>query len=123
MRDPNAREYLVYDSNTLIAYVAIVFGSTGHGRYWVGDKEGIASIDIFILKQKFLKRGYGTRIITEVSGHLLSLSYIYRVSLDPSPGNRIAIRFYEKAGFVQIGLFRNMEGEPSRMMIKERTQP
>ena len=65
-----------------------------------------ASIDIFVAAA-FHDRGVGTDAVGTLAGHLLDDRGHHRITIDPSPDNRRAIRCYEKVGFRRVGVMRS----------------
>lgn len=70
----------------------------GYFQYW-REPDG-AGVDQFIADPARLGQGLGTRALTAFLAHLAGLGMTDRVSVDPHPENRAAIRCYEKCGFV-----------------------
>ncbi len=70
----------------------------GYFQYW-REPEG-AGVDQFLADPDRLGQGLGTRALTGFLAHLAGLGMGDRVSVDPHPKNRPAIRCYEKCGFV-----------------------
>jgi aminoglycoside 6'-N-acetyltransferase len=104
----------------LIAFTEVNCNFGRRGRYWVGDRPGVASLDILLLDAAKRGQGHGRRIVEDVSERVLRLPGIKRVSLDPHPSNRAAIRAYRYAGFTPLGLYRNMEAEPGYILVRDR---
>jgi aminoglycoside 6'-N-acetyltransferase len=67
-----------------------------------------ASIDIFV-GPRFHNRGIGTRAIGMVVDLLINERGHHRITIDPAAHNHAAIRCYEKAGFVPVGVMRLAE--------------
>ena len=67
-----------------------------------------ASIDIFV-GPAFQGRGVGTEAIRQVVALLLGERGHHRITIDPAVENRAAVRCYEKAGFVPVGVMRLAE--------------
>jgi aminoglycoside 6'-N-acetyltransferase len=67
-----------------------------------------ASIDIF-LDPVWHGRGLGTEALRRVVAQLVQQRGHHRITIDPSATNAAAIRSYEKAGFVPVGVMRAYE--------------
>jgi RimJ/RimL family protein N-acetyltransferase len=67
-----------------------------------------ASIDIF-LDPAWHGRGLGTEALRRVVAQLVRQRGHHRITIDPSATNAAAIRSYEKAGFVPVGVMRAYE--------------
>ena len=67
-----------------------------------------AGIDIF-LDPVWRGRGLGTEAVRRVIALLVQERGHHRVTIDPAAGNAAAIRAYEKAGFVAVGVMRQYE--------------
>jgi aminoglycoside 6'-N-acetyltransferase len=67
-----------------------------------------ASIDIF-LDPVWHGRGLGTEALRRVVAQLMQQRGHHRITIDPSATNAAAIRSYEKAGFVPVGVMRAYE--------------
>lgn len=78
------------------SYVAIACGD----GWWEEENDpGVRGIDQFLADGTTLGQGLGTRMISAFVRQLFEDRDVTRVQTDPSPGNRRAIRCYEKAGF------------------------
>jgi aminoglycoside 6'-N-acetyltransferase len=67
-----------------------------------------AGIDIFV-GPRFQNRGIGTYAIRMVVDLLINERGHHRITIDPAAHNHAAIRCYEKAGFVPVGIMRLAE--------------
>jgi aminoglycoside 6'-N-acetyltransferase len=67
-----------------------------------------ASIDLF-LDPAVHGRGVGTEVVREVARRLIEERGHHRITIDPAADNAAAIRAYEKAGFVPVGVLRAYE--------------
>ena len=70
-----------------------------------------AYIDIFI-GDDHVGRGLGTDVMRRVIRMLIDDRGHHRIRIDPAIENEPAIRCYEKAGFVRIGVLRRSYREP-----------
>ena len=67
-----------------------------------------AEYGIFIGEEEYLGRGFGTETARLFTRFGLDVLKLHRISLRVLEGNAIALRSYEKAGFVTEGIFRDM---------------
>ena len=67
-----------------------------------------ATIDLFV-DPVLHGRGVGTEAVRRVMRHLVQERGHHRITIDPAVTNRVAIRAYEKAGFVAVGVMRRYE--------------
>lgn len=67
-----------------------------------------AEIDVF-LGPAFQGRGIGTEVVRRVLHLLVVERGHHRVTIDPAAANVAAVRAYEKAGFVRVGVMRLAE--------------
>ena len=65
-----------------------------------------AGIDIFIGEPDARDRGLGTEALRTLLQYLFETKGLKRVTIDPEPSNRRAVRAYEKAGFRVDGILR-----------------
>lgn len=65
-----------------------------------------AGIDIFIGEPDARDRGLGTEALRTLLRYLFETRGLKRVTIDPEPSNRRAVRAYEKAGFRLDGILR-----------------
>jgi aminoglycoside 6'-N-acetyltransferase len=69
-----------------------------------------AAIDIF-LDPAWRGRGLGTEALRRIVATLVRERGHHRLTIDPAVANAAAIRSYEKAGFVAVGVMRRYERE------------
>ncbi len=67
-----------------------------------------ASIDLFV-DPALHGRGLGTEAVRRVVRLLIDERGHHRITIDPATANAAAIRAYEKAGFVPVGVMRSYE--------------
>lgn len=67
-----------------------------------------ASIDLFV-DPALHGRGLGTEAVRRVVRLLIEERGHHRITIDPATANAAAIRAYEKAGFVPVGVMRSYE--------------
>ena len=80
------------------------------------DDDGVVSIDQFIGVEALLSQGIGTEAIKLLLAYVLEHHKPRRVTVDPSPANKRAIRCYEKVGFRHDPALRSPAGEDAYMM-------
>ncbi|MCO4317269.1 acetyltransferase [Phyllobacterium sp. 21LDTY02-6] len=78
---------------------------------------GTLGLDQFIGAEEMLGQGHGSRIIGEFVS-LLFEEGVPRVIVDPDPGNKRAIRAYQKAGFAAFDTRTSIYG-PALMMARD----
>jgi aminoglycoside 6'-N-acetyltransferase len=67
-----------------------------------------ASIDLF-LDPSLHGRGLGPEALRLLVRYLIDERGHHRITIDPAASNKAAIRAYEKAGFVRVGVMRDYE--------------
>jgi aminoglycoside 6'-N-acetyltransferase len=79
-------------------------------QYWEEPepKYRHAGIDVFV-DPRLHARGIGSAAVAGLSRALIQTRGHHRVTVDPAVGNRAAVRAYEKAGFVPVGVMRLSE--------------
>ena len=73
--------------------------------YWGNQNlpDGAAGIDLFIGEDDVRHHGVGPRAIRAFIDEILAADpTVTEIIIDPDPGNRAAIRAYEKAGFARV---------------------
>ena len=70
-------------------------------------------MDQFIGEEELIGKGLGSLFVQEFSDQMLNSSQVNRVITDPAPQNSKAIRVYEKAGFVKLGIIQTPDGKIS----------
>ena len=89
----------------------------GYFQYYFDD--GSIGIDQFIGEEDYLNRGVGERAIKMFVEMIIRQHQPTRITLDPSPENKRAVRCYEKVGFKYYQIRRNDNGNLSYMMRLE----
>jgi aminoglycoside 6'-N-acetyltransferase len=92
-------------------FTIVVDGAVaGMIQYYEGTepKYRHAGIDLFI-DPALHNRGIGTAAVREVVRILVEKRGHHRIVIDPAADNAAAIRAYEKAGFVRVGITRKSE--------------
>lgn len=79
-------------------------------QYWeeLEPKYRHAGIDIFV-DPALRGQGIGTEAVRRVVGVLIEDRGHHRIVIDPAAANTAAVRAYEKAGFVPVGIMRDAE--------------
>lgn len=67
-----------------------------------------ATVDMY-LDPAVHNRGYGTDAVRTLCRHLFETEGHHRITIDPAVDNAAAIRCYEKAGFLRVGIMRQYE--------------
>ncbi len=70
----------------------------GYFQYW--REPDRAGVDQFLADPGTLYQGLGPRALTAFIEHIASFGVPDKISVDPHPENKAAIRCYEKCGFV-----------------------
>lgn len=83
-------------------------------HYRVSD--GSIGIDQFIGEEDYINRGIGTEAIRMFVELIMREHAPSSIILDPSPGNKRAIRCYEKVGFRYYETREGVEGDVAYMM-------
>ena len=87
----------------------------------VGLVGNSAAIDLFIGDKNYIHKGLGKHIIRQfLTDIVFTREDIDQCIAGPEPGNRSAIRVYEKAGFVYVKTIINPNNEPEYLMFKKK---
>jgi RimJ/RimL family protein N-acetyltransferase len=115
------RPYIVLGEGTPIGYIQS-YVALGSGDGWWPDERdpGVRGIDQFLAHPEQLGRGLGTAMVRAFAQRLFADPAVSRIQTDPSPGNRRAIRCYEKAGFHAMGEVDTPDGR-ALLMIRDRS--
>lgn len=121
--DPGDDRYIVYCDEQPIGYIqSYVAIDTGSG-WWRGFTDPtVRGIDQFIGEPGLVGRGLGTAMVRAFCARLFADPNVSAIQLDPDPANGRAIRCYEKAGFVRMGLVDTPDGQ-ALLMRCERPDP
>lgn len=122
--DDPARAFVVGLDGRPIGYIQAYF-IDDHPEYAtvVQAPPGTVGIDMFIGEEDTIHRGLGSRIIGRFLGQIVFGEMGAAIALlAPEPGNRVAIRAYEKAGFRHLKTVETPGGDAEReyVMVRER---
>jgi aminoglycoside 6'-N-acetyltransferase len=90
-----------------IGFVQIIDPREEESHYWGIDCErNLRAIDIWIGDERYLNRGYGTQIMKQIlqSPMVFGHTNVTGVIIDPMANNYDAHRFYQRLGFVPMGI-------------------
>jgi aminoglycoside 6'-N-acetyltransferase len=79
--------------------------------------KGTRGIDLFIGEADMIERGHGSAMIRAFVDERLTRG-TPRMVTDPDPNNLRAMRAYENAGFVRVGMVDTPDG-PSLLMVRD----
>lgn len=105
--EPTVWPYLVHFEGKPIGYVQIYHANPE--PFWTafGVPAETFGLDMFLAERR--EQGLGSRMVRAAIDHVLRLPEAVRVQIDPDPDNLRAVRAYEKAGFVRVGVYRGYE--------------
>lgn len=105
------RAFIVYHNSEPLGYIQAYQASKVGDGWWPGLSSDIVGFDQFIGVPEKLGKGLGSGFVKALSDWLLELRHVSKCITDPSPSNLRAIRAYEKAGFIRVGLVQTPDGE------------
>lgn len=113
----STRAFVVLADGDPIGYIQAYVPVDHHADGWWTDVRdpGVRGIDQFIADGDRLERGLGTAIVRAFVARLFEDPAVTLVQVDPAPGNARAIRCYEKAGFLPVGVIDTPDG-PALLM-------
>lgn len=115
IRSKDTFGYVVFLDDQPIGYIQYYYIDRTNkkaGAWLPPLPETTVGTDQFIGDPQYLGKGYGTLFIKEFINELKKIEpTVTTVIVDPDPENAIAIRCYEKVGFVKIGIFDVPEGK------------
>jgi aminoglycoside 6'-N-acetyltransferase-1b len=115
------RAYVVLGDGRPIGYIQSYVALGSGDGWWLDECDpGVRGIDQFLANAEDLGRGLGSAMVRAFVEHLFADPAVTRIQTDPSPGNRRAIRCYEKAGFRAVREVDTPDG-PALLMIRDRT--
>ena len=103
--------YIVEHETIPIGFIQTYHAPEVGNGWWPDEEVGTWGIDQSIGVPGLVGKGLGSAFVRAFSNQLLQSGQAKKVITDPSPSNGRAIRAYEKAGFVKIGLIETPEGE------------
>ena len=114
--------YIAYEGDTPVGFLQSNVAAASHADGWWLDEHdpGVHGIDQFLADGDRLGRGLGTRMVRAFVDRLFEDPAVTRVQTDPSPGNRRAIRCYEKAGFRAV---REIDTPDGRALLMYQDRP
>ena len=113
----STRAFVVLADGAPIGFIQSYAPVDHHADGWWTDvhDRGVRGIDQFIAEGDRLERGIGTAMIRAFVARLFEDPAVTLVQTDPAPGNARAIRCYEKAGFLPVGVVDTPDG-PALLM-------
>ncbi len=110
--DPGDQRFIVRRDGRAIGYIqSYVAIDTGSG-WWKGYTDPtVRGIDQFLGEPELLNQGFGTAMVNAFCEWLFEDPTVSAIQLDPDPGNGRAIRCYEKAGFIRVGVVTTPDGQ------------
>jgi aminoglycoside 6'-N-acetyltransferase len=117
LEHPDMAQFIVAAGHREFAYLQCYNLSAWHTGFGA-QPEGARGLDQFIGEVDMLDRGHGSAFIRVFTDRLLTRG-TPRVVIDPDPGNKRAIRAYEKAGFFRDRIVDTPDGL-ALLMIRDR---
>jgi aminoglycoside 6'-N-acetyltransferase len=114
--EPAMDQYIVSMDGRAFAYLQCYDLSAWDSGFGEQPK-GTRGIDQFIGEADVLERGHGSAMICAFVDERLR-GGAPRVVTDPDPGNLRALRAYEKAGFMRVGMVDTPDG-PALLMARD----
>lgn len=114
--EPAMDQYIVSTDCRAFGYLQcydLTAWNSGFGE----QPKGTRGIDLFIGEADMIEQGHGAGMIRVFVDERLG-SGAPRVVTDPDPENIRALRAYEKAGFVRVGMVDTPDG-PSLLMVRD----
>jgi len=114
--EPAMDQYIVSSDGRAFAYLQcydLTAWNSGFGE----QPKGTRGIDQFIGEADMVERGHGSAMIRAFVDERLR-DGAPRIVTDPDPGNLSALRAYEKAGFMRIGMVETPDG-PAMLMARD----
>jgi aminoglycoside 6'-N-acetyltransferase len=114
--EPAMDQYIVSSDGRAFAYLQCYDLSAWDSGFGEQPK-GTRGIDQFIGEADMVERGHGSAMIRAFVDERLR-DGAPRIVTDPDPGNLRALRAYEKAGFMRIGMVDTPDG-PAMLMARD----
>lgn len=114
--EPAMDQYIVSSDGRAFGYLQcydLTAWNSGFGE----QPKGTRGIDLFIGEANMIAQGHGSRLIRAFVDERLSRG-APRIVTDPDPDNARALRAYEKAGFVRVGMVDTPDGR-SLLMVRD----
>jgi len=116
LREPEMDQYIVSSDGRAFAYLQcydLTAWNSGFGE----QPKGTRGIDQFIGEADMVERGHGSAMIRAFVDERLKRG-APRIVTDPDPKNLRALRAYEKAGFMRVGMVDTPDG-PAMLMARD----
>ena len=81
------------------------------------QSHGTWGIDLFIGQPLLVSKGIGSTVVTKFTAQLFTRPHIIKIITNPAATNIVAIRCFEKAGFIKCGQRQTPEGLIELMAI------
>ncbi len=105
IRDVPWRELLIAEEDGRpIGFLQLTDASEEESHYWGDIEPATWALDIWIGSPDDRGRGLGAKAMKLALGRAFDQHGAGMVVIDPAVGNRRAITFYEKLGFVRVGV-------------------
>lgn len=106
-RNPSWREQLIAEiSGRPIGFVQIIDPAQEDSHYWGTVDANLRAIDIWLGEEADLGKGYGTRMMHLALARCFASPEVSAVLIDPLSNNPRSHRFYQRMGFIPLGIRR-----------------
>lgn len=103
--DPPWRQILIAEvDGRAVGVVQVIDPLLEDSHYWGDVAAGLRAVDIWIGEESDLGRGLGTQMMAIALSLCFAEATVGAVLIDPLATNVRARRFYERLGFVPVGL-------------------
>ncbi|MDA8793139.1 acetyltransferase, partial [Bacteriovoracaceae bacterium] len=103
--------FIVFWNDTPFGFIQSYHACKVESGWWEDEPIGTWGVDFFIGEVSFLKKGHGSKILTQFTDDLLSNPNIKKIISDPSPSNKGAIRSLQLAGFRNQKVIKTPDGK------------